>query len=357
MGILLVILLLLTAIALVVTVFWGEIKAFYEQKTRVVGDAEGAALADELFGGRSVLGDSGPQVAEACRPIESALDAAEVEALDAFVKRIDGGLAGDDPAVWPDDDRSVRCLAEARAVMDEAEQVVERVAPRVEAGRVADELLLKAVDLLLEAEGHCTGDAGCRAALGRAIWIRSRGKQHRYRRMGIVHVLRLANDALEREPGHKEADVMRARAQVALGSLDAARMTLIDLMGRHPDDPDIIRTRSRWLLAHDDPRGAAAAIVDVLPAMTPELGHAERLRLGPLLLTAGRTREAAEVYDALLAWRDDLPEVHAGRARCFLEARDYGQAEQAAKRSLELEPSKEARDLLRQAMISQGKGA
>ena len=357
MGVLLVILLVLTAIALVVTVFWGELKALYLERTRVHGDAEGAALAEEMFGGRSVLGDSGPEVAEDCRPIESALDAAEVEALDAFVKRVDAGLAGDDPAVWPDHEEGQRCLTEARALMDEAEQLVERLAPRLDAGRAAAEPLGEAVDLLLDAKEHWSSGAACRAALARAIWIRSRGKAHRYRRMGIVHVLRLANDALEREPNQKEAEVMRARAQVALGRLDAARMALIDLMSRHPDDPDIIRTRSRWLLAHDDPRGAAAAIADILPVMPEGIARAEGLRLGPLLLAVGRAREAAELYETLLAWRDDLAEIHTGRARCFLEARDYAQAELAAKRSIDLEATKEARDLLRQAMVAQGRGA
>ena len=357
MGILLAVLLALTAVALAVTVFWGEIKEFYLSKTRMVGDAGAAALAEEMFGGRPVLGDSGPEVAEECRPIESARDKVEVEALHAFVSHVDEGLVGDDPAVWPDNEEGLRCLSEARALMDEAEQTVERLAPRVDAGRAAEDKLREAADLLLEAKEHWTSGAACRAALARAIWIRSRGKQHRYRRMGIVTVLRLANDALEREPRHKEAEVMRARAQVALGRLDAARIALIDLMGRHPDDPDIIRTRSRWLLAHGDVRGAVGAVVDVLPKMPEGLGRAERLRMGPLLLAAGRAREATELYETLLAWREDLPEVHAGLARCRLEERDYAGAEEAAKRSLELESTTEARDLLRQAMVAQGKGA
>ena len=357
MGILLAILVVLTAIALAVVVFWGELKEFYLAKTRTVGDAEAAALAEEMFGGRSVAGESGPEVAEECRPIERARDAGEVEALHAFVTHIDEGLQGDDPAVWPDNDEGLRCLSEARALMDEAEQTVERLAPRTDAGRAAEEKLLEAVDLLLEAKEHWTSGAACRAALARAIWIRSRGKQHRYRRMGIVTVLRLANDALERDPHQKEAQVMRARAQVALGRLDAARMALIDLMSRHPDDPDIIRTRSRWLLAHGDVRGAVSAIVDILRRTPDGLARAEQLRIGPLLLAVGRSKEATELYETLLDWRDDLPEVHAGRARCYLEVRDYDGAEQAAKRSLEIEATGEARDLLRQAMVAQGKGA
>ncbi len=357
MGVLLAIFVVLTAIALAVVVFWGELKEFYLAKTRAVGDAEGAALAEEMFGGRSLTTDAGPDVAEECRPIERARDAGEIDALHAFVSHIDEGLEGDDPAVWPDDERGLRCLADARALMDEAEQIVERMAPRADAGRVAEEKLREAVDLLLEAKETWTSGAACRAALARAIWVRSRGKQHRYRRMGIVAVLRLANDALERDPHQKEAEVMRARAQVALGRLDAARMALIDLMSRHPEDPDILRTRSRWLLAHGDLRGAVAAVVDHLDRMPDGLARAERLRIGPMMLAAGRTQEATDLYERLLSWRDDLPEVHSGRARCYLDVRDYDGAEQAAKRSLELEATKEARDLLRQAMIAQGKGA
>lgn len=355
MGVLLGFLLSLCAAALVVALFWQELRDFWRARTGGPGDEAAAAIAAEMFGDRAQVGEAGVTVQEECRPIETAHDRGEVEALDAFVRRLDLGLAGDDPAVWPDDQRGIECLARARALMDEAEQVVERLATRSDAGRAAAALLDEATGQLLAAKEHWSSGAACRAALSRAVWIRSRGTGHRYRRMGLVAAMRLANEALERDPKQKEAEVMRARTQVALGKLGAARIALIELMARHPSDPDVIRTRSRWLWAHGDVRGACDAVLDVLPAMPVPLAAAERLRIGPGLLKAGRFREAAEVYGALLAWRADLPEVHAGLARCLLEARDLAGAERAAKRSLEIEPTAAARDVLRAALTGQGR--
>jgi tetratricopeptide (TPR) repeat protein len=357
MGILLGTFIVLGLLALGVTWYWQEINEFLKQRRLAGGDADAAALAEELYGKRSVGGADAPEVHEDCRPIERADDRDEIEALHALVTRIDEGLAGDDPAVWPDDSKGIALLAEARALMDEAEQTVERVAAHSDAGATAAGTIDRAVDLMLEAKEHWTSGAACRAALGRAVWLRSRVRRHSYRRMGIVAVLRLANEALEREPLHKEAEVMRARAQVALGKLDAARHALIDLMGRHPDDPDVIRTRSRWLWAHGDIAGAVNAILDLLDRMPGPLAQLERLRIGPGLLALDRFREAAEVYEALRRWRNDLPEVHSGRARCLLDAREFAEAEKAAKQSLELAPTKRARDILRDAMVAQGKGA
>jgi tetratricopeptide (TPR) repeat protein len=83
---------------------------------------------------------------------------------------------------------------------------------------------------------------------------------------------------------------------------------------------------------------------------------AERLRVGPMLIQQGRARDAAEVYEELAKWRQDLPEVWAGGARCLLEQRRWQEAADSARKSIEIEGTAEARELLREAMVKLGKG-
>lgn len=147
---------------------------------------------------------------------------------------------------------------------------------------------------------------------------------------------------------------MLARAQVGLGKLDQARAALIHLMGRHPDDPEVLRTRSRWLMAHGDAQGACRAVVDVIDSMPPGLAAAERLRIGPALMKTDRWREADEVYNELMKWDDSLAEVWSGHARCRLTRKDYEAAAAAARRSLEIEATARARETLRKAMVGLG---
>ena len=318
-------------------------------------DAEAAALAEELFE-RNLHGADGPQILDECRYLDRGDDPSALASLRAFIAVIDDGLAEDDPAVWPDEELGAARLVEAAALMDSAEQIAERLAGRTDGGAAAAGPLDEAVNLLVEAKEHWTSGAACRAALARAVWIRARARDHRYRKAGLVATLRLANDALQRDPRLREAEIMRARAQVGLGKLDAARHALIDLMGRHPHDPDIIRTRSRWLWSHGDVLGATNAIVDIL-AKTPEaIANAERLRVGPGLLKQGRWREAAEVYEALLRWDEGLAEGWSGKARCLAERGKYAEAAEAAKKSLELDPTAEAREVLKRAMVRAGGG-
>ncbi len=317
--------------------------------------SETVRLAEEVYADQPLTIDvDAPRTHEDCRPVESARDRAELEALHGFIRQIDVGLDEDDPTVWPDEDAGGTRLDEARALMDEAEQLVERLAPRTDGGVAAADTLHRAVDAMLEAKEHWSSGAECRAELARAVWIRSRARQHRYRKSGLAAVLRLANDALERDPHNRDAQIMRVRAQVGLGKLDAARFALIELMGRYPGNSDVLRTRSRWLWAHGDVQGACNAILDVVDRMPERLAVAERLRIGPGLLSQGRFNEAADVYDALLEWRDDLAELWTGRARCLLEARKYKDAADAARKSIELEGTAEARDVLKRAMVAIG---
>jgi len=329
-----------------------------QSRRRVVeGDQELIRLAEEIFADKPTSTETMSAISvmpDECRPIESAADRTELNAVVAFVADIDRGLVSDDPAVWPDSDEGRACLAQARGLMDLAEQTAERTSDRADGGKEAADVLNDAVRLMLEAKEHWSSGSDCRAELARAVWIRSRGRDHRYRKAGLAAVLRLANSALEREPRHKDASVMLARAQIGLGKLDQARAALIHLMARHPDDVEVLRTRSRWLMAHGDLQGACRAVTDVIEKMPTGLAAAERLRVGPALMKTDRWREADEVYDELLKWDDSLAEVWAGHARCRMARKDWQGAAGAARKSLELEATAAARDTLRKAMIQLG---
>ncbi|MCP4873506.1 MAG: tetratricopeptide repeat protein [Proteobacteria bacterium] len=330
---------------------------FQSRCKAVEGDQELIRLAEEIFADKPMSTETLAAISimpDECRPIESAADKAELDALVAFVQTIETGLVSDDPGVWPDPDQGRANLAMARGLMDLAEQTAERTCDRADGGKATAEVLDEAVRLMLEAKEHWTSGAACRAELSRAVWIRSRGRQHRYRKAGLAAVLRLANSALEREPRNKEASVMRARAQVGLGKLDQARAALIHLMGRHSDDPEVLRTRSRWLMARGDLQGACRAVVDVLETMPEGLAAAERLRVGPALMRLDRCHQADEVYNDLMKWDDTLAEVWAGHARCRLTRKDYEAAAAAARRSLEIEVTAAARATLRKAMVGLG---
>lgn len=328
---------------------------FKARQVAAHAELETVRLAEEVFADQPLTAEvDATRVSEDCRPVESAKDREQLEALHGFIRQIDVGLDEDDPTVWPDNAAGVERLAEARALMDEAEQIVERLSPRTDGGVAAAPTLIRAVDAMLEAKEHWTSGAACRAALARAIWIRSRATQHRYRKPGLAAVLRLANEALERDPHNREAEIMRVRAQVGLGKLDTARYALIDLMSRYPGNPDVLRSRSRWLWAHGDVQGACNAILDVAERLPDPLAVAERLRIGPGLLSQGRFREASEVYDALLGWRDDVAEIWTGKARCLFEAKKHSEAAKAARKSIELEATAEAREVLRRAMVAGG---
>ncbi len=323
----------------------------------VQADDELLRLAEEIYADQPT--STGTMVAvslmpDECRPVESAADREALERLISFVRVIDRGLVSDDPGVWPDADQGRACLAQARGLMDLAEQIAERTSDRTDGGEAAAATLDEAVRLMIEAKEHWTSGAECRAELARAVWIRSRARGHRYRKAGLHAVLRLANAALEREPRNKDASVMRARAQVGLGKLDQARTALIHLMGRHPGDPEVLRTRSRWLWAHGDLQGACRAVVDCLDTMPTSLAAAERLRVGPGLLRTDRWSDADDVYGALIKWDDGVAEAWAGHARCRLAKRDYKAAAEAARRSIEIEPTAGARETLRKAMVSLG---
>lgn len=194
-----------------------------------------------------------------------------------------------------------------------------------------------------------------RLALARAAWIRSRGRNHRYHREGARAAMRMANEARALPERPVGAEQMVARCQVALGRLDPARVSLVQLLGADPDDVETLRSRSRWLFAHGDERGAADAVGDVLERLPEALAMAERVRVAPMFEHQGRWRTAEETWDELLAWDESMHEAWAGKARARVQARDWQGAIDAARRSIDIEPTAEARDALRRAMVESGR--
>jgi tetratricopeptide (TPR) repeat protein len=331
------------------------------RKNREEGEDLAADFADDLgdyvsapSAARLRPGPSRDLVDEA-RPVEpDSADRKRLAALYAFLDGLDAALDRDDPDVWPDDTKGAKDLADAAAILHRAELRAERSAPFIDGGHAAAMLCEKGVDALAKAGQRGADAGGVRLGLARAAWIRSRARKHRYHREGIRAAMRMANEARAQEPRPEGADGFVARCQVALGRLDPARVTLVKALGAKPDDPETLRTRSRWLFAHGDERGASDAVDDILDKLPDALAMAERVRVAPMFEHQGRWKTAEELWDALLGWDEAMHEAWAGKARCRLDGRDWQGAADAAKRSIELEPSAEARDALRRAMVESG---
>ncbi len=318
------------------------------EKGKELADEFAADLMDNVTGRQRAV----PGIADPARPLDAAdSDRKTVATLFRFVEGIEGALVTDDPAVWPDEKAATTSLIEAAELLDRAELEAERAVDQRRGGSAAADTVGKAVAMLVKAQGQGAPKDEQRALLSRAVWIRARDTDHRFLEEGALTALRYANDALEVRPDHPGARIMHARCQVALGRLDAARTALVRFLQEHADDPEALRTRSRWLYAHGDERGAADAVVDVFDRFPPVLAMAERLRVGRMLQNLGQWRGAEEVYDALCAWDEPLAEAWAGKARCLFEKHAWSEAQDAARKSIEIEPNAEARSILRRAMV------
>lgn len=311
-------------------------------------------LGDYVEAPRPARLRAGPSkmLVDEARPVEpDTADRKRLAALYAFLDRLDGALEADDPEVWPDAAAAARELADAHAMLHRAEFHAERAAPAVEGGEAAAALCDKAVAALSRAAQRGADGGEVRLGLAWAAWVRSRARNHRFHREGIRAAMRMANEARAQQPKPHGAEQMVARCQVALGRLDPARVSLVQLLGRSPGDLETLRTRSRWLYAHGDERGASDAVADVLDQLPDALAMAERLRVAPMFERQGRWRTAEEHWEDLLDWDDVMHEALAGKARCRLEARDWQAAADLARRSIEVEPNVEAREVLRRAMV------
>jgi len=299
----------------------------------------------------------GPKLDDACAPVpwqesQQVLRASFMDFLDAAE-----AADTDDPGAWPDASKGQDALAAARERLDFAEGVVELAALGGVGGSAADSPCREALKLLRTARGQgAPRDAVC-AGIARAIWIRSRERQHRTFRDGAMHVSTWANHALTADPRSVPGRVMSIRAAVALGHLDPARHALIKLMSEHPDEPEILRTRSRWLRAHGDRRGAADAVLGFIGKMSDGLAMAERIRIGPMLVRDRQFRDGLAIYRALAAHDPDEVTFQVGLARCALETRELEEADIAARRAVEGGAGQVARDLLREVMMRSGKDA
>jgi len=297
----------------------------------------------------------GPQTDERCAPApwgedQLALRAAFMDFLDA----VDAAKT-DDPGAWPDASRGQDALALARGRLDHAEAVVELASLGGVGGPAADGPCREALAHLRTARGQgAPADEVC-AEFGRAIWIRSRERQHRYWRDGAMEAAKWANDALTALPRSTAGRVMAARAQVALGHLDVARHALIKLMGEHPDEPQILRSRSRWLRAHGDRRGAADSVLPLLDKLPDTLAVAERIRIGPMLVRERQFVDGRELYTALVERDPDEATFQVGLARCALETKKLDVADVAARKAVQQGAGQVARDLLREVLMRSGK--
>lgn len=299
--------------------------------------------------------DAVPQIDERCAPAPwDADDSAARESFMDFLDAVDAAQK-DDPAAWPDASRGQDALRAGQDRLDFAEAVVELASLGGLGGPAADTPCREALRHLQIARGQGAPADVVLAEFARAVWIRSRANQHRYYRDAAQEVAKWAQEAITAVPRSKAGRIMAARAQVALGHLDPARHALIRMMGEHPDDPQILRTRSRWLRAHGDRRGSADAVVSLLDGMPEMLAMAERIRIGPMLVRERQFRDGLEVYQALAKHDPDEPTFQVGLARCALETRKLEVADLAARRAVEQGAGQVARDLLREVMMRSGR--
>lgn len=349
------ILLLLAGVVVAIFAWPALVDELFDRmrKRREAGKALADEFAQDLMEGQTGRHRAVPEIADPARPLDTgSSDRKTVATLFRFLEGIETALLTDDPSVWPDERAATTSLADAAELLDRAELEAERVVDRSRGGSAAAELVAQAVALLVRAQGQGAPKDDQRALLSRAVWIRSRDTDQRFLEEGALTALRYANDAMEVRPDHAGARIMHARCQVALGRLDAARTALVRFLQDHADDAEALRTRSRWLYAHGDERGAADAVIDVVDRLPPVLAAAERLRVGRMLVHLGQWRGAEEVYDALVGFEPPLAEAWAGKARCLVEKRSWQEAQDAARRSIEIEPNAEARGILRRAMVS-----
>lgn len=332
--------------------FWPQLMADWQER-KVVPPVDEFGRPERPVSLAS-LEAVGPKTDERCAPAPWGEDQQELRA--AFMDFLDAVDVAetDDPQVWPDASRGGDALAAGRERLDHAEAVVELASLGGVGGPAADEPCREALRQLRTARGQgAPRDQVC-AAIARAIWIRSRERQHRYWRDGALQVVRWANEGSTAVPRSRHARIMAIRGQVALGHLDPARHALISMMSEHPDDPEILRTRSRWLRAHGDRRGAADSVLSLLDKLPNTLATAERIRIGPMLVRERQFNDGRELY-ALLAEADpNEATFQVGLARCALETRKLEVADLAARRAVEQGAGQIARDLLREVMMRSG---
>lgn|GEM_PF-3698582 len=342
--------------ALLVPGVWDAIVTFFEGEK-----ARGRELAREF--GEDLLDQAHrperqlESLDARCKPVpDDALKGAEEAGLANFEAYLQELQRTDDPTIWPDDDQAEVAMAAARTAWVAAAQQVECVSPVARAGAAVDGLCREAVRWWIGAQGHGAPPPDVLAGLAQVTLLRARQKDFRHSDRGARAALRLANAALEIDPQHADARLAQAECHVALGRVDAARATLRSFVNDRVRAAPMQRVRSRWLAAQGDWRGAMDAMLLQFDALPDGLGHAERLRVGPLLIEERRLEEAADVFRTLQAWRDDLPQIWEGVSRIELFEKRYVEAEQAARRAIELGGGGTARDLLRQAMVHTASG-
>ncbi len=297
----------------------------------------------------------GPSIDPRCAPVPWGED--QLALREGFMDFLDAVDAADtdDPGAWPDASKGQAELGAALELLDHAEAMAELAALGGAGGPATDAVARQALLHLRVARGQgAARDAVC-AGFARAIWIRSREHEHRYWRDGALQVARWANEGTAAVPRSRPAQVMAIRAQIALGHLDRARFALIALMSEDPDDPEILRTRSRWLRANGDRRGAADSVLALLDQLPETLGVAERIRIGPMLVRERQFIDGRAVYEVLADRDPTEPTFQVGLARCALETRKLDMADIAARRAVDLGAGQVARDLLREVMMRSGR--
>ena len=297
----------------------------------------------------------GPELSEEAAPLLwGDQDDGEREAVRALLARIEAGLERDDPRVWPEPARAAACLREAHERMDVAELIAELESPTLPGGRQAHGELVAAADLLIEARLRHAVTEEIHAALARLLLIRSRARRFQHWREGLVAAARFANEAIVSRPGHVPSRVLLAGVQVGLGRLDAARHGLVTLMSESPDDVEVLRVRSRWLRAHGDVVAAADAAQRIIPRLEEGKARIERLRAGRMLIEIHRAKEAEPLLRSLVAEFPERGELWFLLGRALLDGGRVAEATDAARKAVELHPTKEARELYGQAIGKAG---
>lgn len=119
--------------------------------------------------------------------------------------------------------------------------------------------------------------------------------------------LDLADLGSTKRGAFEELSVLQARALVGLGRMDDAEQLIVDRLQLHPDDPDLLSTRARFLEADGNDQEAEALLRRAV--QVDALHVNSRFMLANLLRRQGRTDEAVVLLEELLQIQPGNPRV------------------------------------------------
>lgn len=146
------------------------------------------------------------------------------------------------------------------------------------------------------------------------------------------------NEALEVQPEHAPALIERARLKAADHQYNEALVELDQLLAREPKNPDAIKLRGDVLLyglgRREEALEAYRTSVEVAPKFLD--GHSALVRM---LLADGKTDEAAQALDKLVAIAAGRPTTLYLQAQLAYQKQDFKLAKERAQQLLKLTPN------------------